>query len=139
MNKIKKMFWFSLGLVFLGIAYIGVITPGIPWSTPSVAAAWCFAKSNERWHKWLMNHKIFGPFLVNWQERRIFPRAGKWAMVITMDVSLLILWFTTYNVILTLSVAALMMVGAVWAWRYPHSHQEYDLRRQQGRKIGWLK
>jgi uncharacterized membrane protein YbaN (DUF454 family) len=77
MNKIKRMMWFSLGLVFLGIAYIGLITPGIPWSTPSVAAAWCFAKSNERWHKWLMNHKIFGPFLVNWTQKRIFPRAGK--------------------------------------------------------------
>lgn len=104
-----------------------------------MAAAWCFAKSNERWHKWLMNHKIFGPFLVNWTQKRIFPQAGKWAMVITMDVSLLILWFTTYNVMLTLSVAALMVVGAVWAWRYPHSQQEYEIRQQQGRKIGWLK
>lgn len=139
MHKIKRMLWFGLGLFFLGIAYIGVVTPGIPWSTPSVAAAWCFAKSNDRWHKWLMNHKLFGPFLVNWQERRVFPKAGKWAMVITMDVSLIILWFTTGNVVLTFSVAALMLVGGIWAWRYPGSVEEYNQRKLAGRKIGWLK
>ena len=139
MHKIKRMLWFGLGLFFLGIAYIGVITPGIPWSTPSVAAAWCFAKSNETWHRWLMNHKLFGPFLVNWQERRVFPQAGKWAMVITMDVSLIILWFTTGNVVLTLSVAALMLVGGIWTWRYPGSVEEYNQRKLAGRKIGWLK
>ena len=93
MDKIKKAFWMTLGFIFLGIAYIGVVTPGIPWSTPTVVAAYCFAKGSKKWHDWIMNHKLFGPFLNNWAEKRIFPTYGKWAMIITMDISLIILWW----------------------------------------------
>ena len=139
MEKFRKTLWFLLGLLLLGIAYVGVITPGIPWSTPSVGAAYCFAKSNDRWHQWLMNHRFFGPFLQNWTNKRVFPTKGKWAMVITMDVSLITLWFTTGNFWLCAGVAGLMAVGAVWAWRYPGSVAEYELRLAAGDKIGWLK
>lgn len=139
MYKIKKALWFTLGMLLLGIAYIGVVTPGIPWSTPTVGAAYCFAKSSDRWHNFLMNHKLFGPFLRNWGEKRVFPSAGKWAMVITMDVSLIILWFTTYNWKLVGGVAIGMTLCAIWALRYPSSVEEYELRKQQGRKIGWFK
>jgi len=139
MYKIKKALWFTLGMLLLGVAYIGVVTPGIPWSTPTVGAAYCFAKSSDRWHNFLMNHPLFGPFLRNWSEKRVFPSAGKWAMVITMDVSLIILWFTTYNWKLVGGVAVGMALCAIWALRYPSSVEEYELRKQQGLKIGWFK
>ena len=139
MEKIKKALWMTLGFICLGIAYIGVVTPGIPWSTPTVGAAYCFAKSSERWHNWIMNHKLFGPFLRNWAEKRVFPTYGKWAMVITMDISLIILWFTTYNWKLVLGVGLGMALCAVWALRFPSTPEEYDERKAQGKKIGWFK
>ena len=46
MHKIKKAFWFTLGMLFLGVAYIGVVTPGIPWSTPTVVAAYCLDRKS---------------------------------------------------------------------------------------------
>lgn len=128
-----------MGLILLGIAYIGVITPGIPWSTPSVGAAYCFAKSNERWHNWLMNHRLFGPFLQNWTNKRVFPTRGKWAMVVSMDISLVALWLTTGNVWMCLGVAVLMAIGAAWAWRYPGSVTEYEKRLANNQKIGWFR
>jgi uncharacterized membrane protein YbaN (DUF454 family) len=139
MNKIKKALWMTLGFICLGIAYIGLITPGIPWSTPTVGAAYCFAKSSERWHNWIMNHKLFGPFLRGWTEKRIFPTYGRWAMIATMDVSLIILWFTTYNWKLVAGVGLGMLLCAVWALRYPSSPEEYESRVQAGKKIGWFK
>ena len=128
-----------LGFIFLGIAYIGVITPGIPWSTPSVIAAYCFARSSKRWHDWIMNHKLFGPFLRNWSEKRVFPIYGKLAMVITMDISLIILWLTTHNWKLVAGVALGMLACAIWALRYPSSPEEYEQRKSSGKKIGWFK
>ena len=139
MHRIKKALWFTLGMLLLGVAYIGVVTPGIPWSTPTVGAAYCFAKSSKKWHDFLMNHRLFGPFLRNWGEKRVFPTYGKWAMVITMDISLIILWFTTNNWKLVGGVAIGMALCAVWALRYPSSVEEHDQRKQQGRKIGWFK
>jgi len=139
MEKIKKAFWFTLGMFFLGVAYIGVVTPGIPWSTPTVVAAYCFAKSSKRMHDWIMNHRLFGPFLRGWAEKRVFPIYGKWAMIATMDVSLIILWFTTYNWKLVAGVGAGMALCAIWALRYPSTPEEHQRRKDAGEKIGWLK
>ena len=138
MNKIKQTLWFTAGMLLLGLAYIGLVTPGIPWSTPTVGAAYCFSKSNKRWHDWIMNHPIFGPFLRNWSEKRVFPVYGKWAMVATMDASLIIMWFTTHNWRLVLTVGFFMLLVAVWALKYPSTPEEYDERKAQGKKIGWF-
>jgi hypothetical protein len=138
-QKIIKSLWFCLGIICLGIAYIGVVTPGIPWSTPTVGAAFCFAKSNKRWHDWIMNHKLFGPFLRNWSEKRVFPTAGKWAMVITMDCSLIILWFTTGNWLLVMGIGVMMLLVVIWAWRFPGTVDEYQQRVAKGLKVGWFK
>jgi uncharacterized membrane protein YbaN (DUF454 family) len=66
----KKFFWKILGFLSLGMAYIGLITPGIPYSCFVVFAAYCFAKGSPKMHAWLYNHKIFGPFLTNWNESK---------------------------------------------------------------------
>ena len=139
MDKIKKAIWMTLGFICLGIAYIGVVTPGIPWSTPSLIAAWCFSKSSERWHNYIVNHKLFGPFIRDWQGGRVFPTMAKWAMFICMDVSLLIIWFTTYNVKLTMGVGLFMLFWMIWASRYPGSKEEAERRKAEGKKLGWFK
>lgn len=139
MNKIKQTLWFTLGMLLLGLAYVGLVTPGIPWSTPTVGAAYCFGKSNKKWHTWMLNHKIFGPFLRNWSEKRVFPVAGKWAMVATMDASLIIMWCTTHNWKLVLGTGVVMLLVALWALKYPGSVEEYEERKARGLKIGWFK
>ena len=135
----RKVFWFTLGILLLGIAYAGLILPGIPWSTPAVGAAYCFAKSSDRFHKWIYNHKIFGPFLKNWSEKRVFPTKMKYMMVVTMAISLIILWVTTSNVVAVLSSASFMVLVVIWGWRYPGSIEEHDRRVQAGEKVAWIK
>lgn len=137
--SIKKVFWFSLGVLLLGIAYIGIFLPGLPWSTPTVGAAYCFAKSSDRMHDWLYNHKLFGPFLTNWKEKKIFPTKLKYVMILTMTSSVVILWFTTGNPIAVLSSAIAMVLVAIWAWKYPGSEEEYQIRVKEGKKIAWIK
>lgn len=46
----RKWIWRSVGLLFVGCAYIGAIVPGIPTTTFLVLALWCFAKSSPELH-----------------------------------------------------------------------------------------
>ena len=137
--NIKKALWFTAGMIFLGIAFVGVYLPGLPWSTPTVIAAYCFAKSSDRMHKWLYNHKLFGPFLTGWTEKRIFPTKFKYFMLVTMSSSLLLMWFTTGNIKAIVWTGAFMILVAIWGWRYPGSEEEYQHRVKAGKKIAWLK
>ena len=127
-SRIKRALWYATGMVSLAMAYIGFITPGIPFSIFLVFSAYCFSKSSQKMHDWLYNHKHFGPFLTNWVEKRIFPQRMKYAMVLVMSSSLAFLWFTTYNLTAVLWSGGFMAAVAVWAWRYPGSEEEYNKR-----------
>jgi uncharacterized membrane protein YbaN (DUF454 family) len=137
--NIRKALWFTAGTIFLGIAFVGIYVPGLPWSTPTVIAAYCFARSSERMHRWLYSHKIFGPFLTGWTEKRIFPTKFKYFMLVTMSSSLALMWFTTGNIKAVLWTGGFMALVAIWGWRYPGSEEEYQRRKDAGKKIAWLK
>ena len=89
-------------------------------------------------HAWLHNHKIFGPFLTNWSQKRVFPHKMKFFMLGMMGTSLLIMFFTGVKPIGILSTAIFMGLVAIWAWRFPGSIAEYDRRIAENRKIGWF-
>jgi len=137
--SIRKALWLSAGIILVGVAFIGIYMPGLPWSTPAVGAAYCFSKSSDRMHKWLYNHKLFGPFLTGWQDKRIFPTKFKYFMVVTMLSSLAIMWFTTGNLKAIYWTAGFMALVVGWGWRYPGSEEEYQRRKDAGEKIAWLK
>ena len=134
----KRFLWKILGFLSLGMAYVGVVTPGLPYSPFVVFAAYCFAKSSPRMHAWIMNHKIFGPFITNWNERRVFPLKLKFFMLASMSLSLLLMWFSGVKPIGIISTAVFMALVAVWAWRYPSTVEEHDRRIAEGRKVGWI-
>jgi len=135
----KKTFYFILGLILLGVAYIGWILPGIPFSIPAVFAAICFAKSNDRLHTWMVNHPKFGPFINNWSEKKVFPTKMKYMMLAVMAATLLFVALTTGNIKAVMYSGCFMVFGAVWGWRYPGSPEEYQRRVANNEKIGWIK
>jgi uncharacterized membrane protein YbaN (DUF454 family) len=136
-HPVKRFLWKILGFISLGMAYVGLITPGIPYSCFVVFAAYCFAKGSPKMHAWLYNHKIFGPFLTNWGEKRVFPHNMKYFMLAMMSSILMIMLFTVpvKGVVYT---GIFMLFVAVWAWRFPGSIEEHDKRIAEGRKIGWF-
>lgn len=137
--KLKKYAFMAFGFFCVGMAYVGFVVPGIPFSIFLVMAAWAFAKSSQRMHDWLYNHPWFGSFLTNWTYKKVFPTRGKYAMILVMASSLAFLWFTTENIKAAAWSGGFMALVAIWAWRYPGSVEEQERRIAAGEKIAWLK
>jgi uncharacterized membrane protein YbaN (DUF454 family) len=137
-HSVKQFLWKILGFLSLGMAYVGLITPGIPYSCFVVFAAYCFAKGSPKMHAWLYNHKIFGPFLTNWGEKRVFPTKMKFFMLAMMSSSLTIMYFTNVPQRGIVYTGIFMLFVATWAWRWPGSVDEHDKRIAEGKKIGWF-
>lgn len=139
MINMKKFLWTTLGFLSLGMAYIGVITPGLPYSIFVVFAAYCFSKGSERMHRWIYNHPLFGPFLTNWGEKRVFPTKMKFFMLGMMSLSLILMTIGTVPLRGVVYTGIFMCIVAVWAWRFPGSVEEHQRRIDNGEKVGWLK
>ena len=60
-------------------------------------------------------------------------------MLAMMTSSLIIMWFTGVKPVGILSTAVFMAVVAVWAWRFPGSLEEWQRRKDNNKRIGWLK
>jgi len=134
-----KMLWRIAGLFFVGCAYIGAIVPGIPTTVFLVLALWCFSKSSEKLRLWIWEHPIFGSYVQDWTEKRIYPTKAKWIMLTCCSASYAWLIYIALKPIALISIALFMLFWLVWAWRYPGSDEEYQRRVKQGEKIGWLK
>jgi uncharacterized membrane protein YbaN (DUF454 family) len=127
-----------LGFICLGMVYVGLITPGIPFSIFLVGAAYCFARGSKKMEAWIYNHRHFGPFLTNWENKSVFPQNGKYAMIAVMASSLVFMYFTIpLNGVFFSGV--FMLLVAVWAWRFPGSVEEWQRRKDNGERIGWIK
>ncbi|MFC1795965.1 YbaN family protein [Pseudomonadota bacterium] len=59
-----------LGFLFVGIAILGVILPLLPTTPFVLLAAACFARSSEKWHRWMLANDTFGPMIRNWEKNR---------------------------------------------------------------------
>jgi uncharacterized membrane protein YbaN (DUF454 family) len=90
-------------------------------------------------HRWLMNHRLFGPFLTNWGEKRVFPTKMKWFMISMMSLSLALMYNSGVATIGIVSTGVVMLLVAVWAWRFPGSVEEWQRRKNTGEKIAWIK
>jgi len=83
----KRVVYKPLGLLFLALAIVGVILPGLPTTPFLLLAAWFFARSSEKWHKRLLDSELFGPLLQNWEQRRCISLRTKIVGLVSMLVA----------------------------------------------------
>ncbi len=89
-----RYLWAFFGLICVGLAMGGVILPLLPTVPFLLLAAFCFGRSSERLHHWLLTHKTFGPLIDDWNTRGAIRPRAKYAatasIVATFAISLLL-------------------------------------------------
>ena len=63
----KHYLLICLGWLSVTLGVIGVFLPIMPTTPFILLAGWCFARSSERFHHWLLSNKHFGPILKEWE------------------------------------------------------------------------
>lgn len=81
----KKKLAVLAGFLAVGIGTVGMFIPLIPTVPFLLLAAWLFAGSSQKFHDWLLNHRIFGEYIRNYKYKK--------GMLLKHKVrSLLLLW-----------------------------------------------
>ncbi len=69
----RKPLYLSVGILCLVLGAIGVVLPLLPTTPFVILAAYCFSKSSARLHQMLLNHRLFGPMLIEWEANGVIP------------------------------------------------------------------
>ena len=88
--KIGRSIWTGFGLTFVGLGLIGVVVPGMPTTIFMILALYCFRRGSVRFERWLLEHKVFGPTLRDWDKYKGIRRKTKIVAVATLAFFILI-------------------------------------------------
>ncbi len=103
----------------LVLAVIGVILPGMPTTVFVLMAAWAAARSSPRLHRWLLDHRLFGPMLRDWQNGRMVSRRAKWSASAAMAFCAVLIVLTAHRTWLAGIGIGCMTLVLAWLWRRP--------------------
>ncbi len=112
-NKIIDALIFIGGMISLIIGIIGIVLPIVPTTPLLLLAAYCFAKSSNKFYNWLMNNRILGTIIKNYKEgkgmpikTKIFTLATLWiTIMITIFFFVKILWVQIILWIIVIAVS----------------------------------
>ena len=85
-----RFLYAALGLLSLAFGVIGIVLPLLPTVPFLLLAAFFFANSSERLHSWLISHRVFGPMIMDWNERGAIRPAAKKAATVSIAAVLLL-------------------------------------------------
>jgi uncharacterized membrane protein YbaN (DUF454 family) len=110
-----------LGFIFLALAALGAVLPILPTTPFVLVAASCFAKSSPYLHQKLLDNRLFGPLIVNWQQHKSIPLKAKIIALSTMLVSVIWSCFLLTSSALQIMVILLVLAPAIFIWRLPNA------------------
>lgn len=85
--NITRFCLITLGLICVGLGILGVFLPILPTTPFMLLALGLFARSSDRLHKWLLNHRVFGKTLRDYKKNKAISKRAK-------IVSLTAIWAT---------------------------------------------
>lgn len=111
--------WAVLGLISVALGMAGVVLPLLPTVPFMLLAAFCFSRSSERLHNWLVSHPRFGPAIVDWHERgAINPRVKRISTIAIVAVFVLSVMIGLKPLLLSIQGAVLACV-MLFIWTRP--------------------
>lgn len=89
-----------LGSLSLLLGALGVLLPVLPTTPFLLLAALCYMRSSPRLHRWLMGHRVFGPYIHSYVEHRAVTRTNRRiALIVLWSGILFSIWVTEHPLV----------------------------------------
>ncbi|MGD9588536.1 MAG: YbaN family protein [Pyrinomonadaceae bacterium] len=67
---LRKAILIFAGTLFVGLGVLGMFLPLLPTTVFLLMAAYCYSRSSEKFHTWLLNNRFCGPYISNYKSGR---------------------------------------------------------------------
>ncbi|AVJ25878.1 YbaN family protein [Achromobacter spanius] len=114
-----RALYLALAVVSIAVAVAGVFIPGLPSTEFVLLASWAAARSSPRLHRWLHEHRWFGPMLHNWHNGRMVTRRAKIMATVSMTVCMVVMTQTIPHPWIVWPLCLTMVAVLVWIWQRP--------------------
>lgn len=119
LTPLKKALFVVAGILSLAVGIVGAFLPLLPTVPLVLLAAFCFARSSETLHHWLISHRYFGPIIENFQAGKGIPRRVKIRTILVLWLSMGLSCWIVARLWLCLMLVAIGISVSIYLWRLP--------------------
>lgn len=117
---VRRLLYVGLGLVFVGLAILGVILPVLPTTPFLLLASYFFVRSSPALHRRLQNSRLFGRLIRDWEKHRgVRPHVKVTALAMVPAVIFCSAYFGDLSLPLVLMLCGLGSIGMIVVIRLP--------------------
>lgn len=91
----KKKLILALGVVSLGLGMVGIVLPLLPTTPFLLLSTYCFSRSSEKFHRFILENKVFGQYIRDYNEKKGITLKNK---IIAMSVLSVGIGYSFYKV-----------------------------------------
>lgn len=85
---IRKVILIFAGTVCVGLGVLGMFLPLMPTTVFLLAAAYCYSRSSDRFHDWLLNNRWCGSYIRNYKSGKGMTAKQKLSTLLTLWASM---------------------------------------------------
>jgi uncharacterized membrane protein YbaN (DUF454 family) len=119
---IRKALLIFLGTVCVGLGVLGIFLPLMPTTVFLLLAAYCYSKSSERFHTWLLSNRWLGSYISTYRSGQGITVRQKVNTLLTLWASIGIsIWFVSgkfWLILLLLAIATGVSIHILWLRTY---------------------
>lgn len=105
-----KYIYFVLGLLCVAVGGVGVVLPILPTAPFLLVAAFCFARSSERFYQWLIHTSMYQKHLEQLVTTGQMPLKSKITILAVVTPLLLIAFFMMHNLPGRITIIVLIVI-----------------------------
>lgn len=114
-----RIIWALFGAFALSLGTIGIVLPLVPTVPLLLLAAFCFARSSQTLHDWLLNHGRLGPPIDAWRKSGAIGRRAKVWATLSIAMAFALSFAFDLSAVLILLQAVTLGAVAVFIWTRP--------------------
>lgn len=125
--RISRPLYFAAGWLCFALGAVGVVIPLLPTTPFILLTAFCFSRSSERWHRWLLSNKTFGPMIRDWQASGSIRTRVK--VIATTSIVLMLIYpigFGPVNLYFKIGIVTTVGCVLIFIWTRPSKRLSQD-------------
>jgi len=108
-----RLLLLSVGVISTILGFVGAFLPLLPTTPFLLLAVFCFARSSDKFHNWLVHTKIYKSYVQEFYERDGYTLKKKFQLLLSVVIVVGISIYLVDNIYVKIGLSVMLLMQAI--------------------------